>query len=98
MELASFKSKDFQSHESKLMIALYYVYTDTPFHIINIKKTLNDILRGAAKMLFLQRMLPNNKPVQPILLQISIHGQVPWLKGVNTMGFDNKLPYHVWEN
>jgi hypothetical protein len=58
--------RDLQSHKSKSMFALYHVYMDTPFHII--KKTLNDILCEAAKMLLLQRMLPNDKPVQPILL------------------------------
>jgi hypothetical protein len=44
--------KNLQSHESKSMFALYCVYMDMPLHII--KKTLNDILREASKMLLLQ--------------------------------------------
>jgi hypothetical protein len=86
--------KDLKSHESKSIFSLYYVYMDTPFHII--KKTLNDILHEVAKMLFLQRMLPNDEPFQPTLPQISNCGQVSHLKGVNILGYD-KIPCHVRE-
>jgi hypothetical protein len=67
--------KDLQSHESKVMFALYFVYKDTPFHIV--KKTLKDILHEAAEMLSLQRMLPEDKSVLPTLPYILIHPQVP---------------------
>ncbi len=87
--------KDLQSHESKVMFVLYFVFTNMPFHII--KKTLNDILREATEMLFLQRMLPDSKSVLPASPEISIRAQVPRLKGVDTSNFD-KLPYHVREN
>jgi hypothetical protein len=74
------------------MFILYFVFRETPFHII--KKTLDDILCEASEMLFQQRMIPEFKPVPPAILEISIHAQVPRLKGVDTLGFD-KLPYHV---
>jgi hypothetical protein len=86
--------KDLQSHESKVMFVLYFVFRDTPFHII--KKTLDDILRKASEMLFLQRMIPEFESVPPAIPEILICAQVPCLKGVDTLGFD-KLPYHVWE-
>jgi hypothetical protein len=81
--------KDLQSHDSKVVFALYYVYTGTPFHII--KKTLEAILCEAAVMLLLQEMAPNEEYYQPNLPQISICPQVPRLKGVNTSSYD-KLP------
>jgi hypothetical protein len=77
------------------MFVLYFVFRNTPFNII--KKTLDDILREAAEMLFLQRMLPDSESVLPASPEILIHAQVPRLKGVDTSNFD-KLPYHVWEN
>jgi hypothetical protein len=77
------------------MFVLYFVFRDTPFHII--KKTLNDILREASEMLFLQRMIPEFESVPPTIPEILICAQVPCLKGVDTSGFD-KLPYHVQEN
>jgi hypothetical protein len=40
--------KDLQFHDSKVMFVLYYVYKDTPFHII--KKTLEAILRKAEEL------------------------------------------------
>jgi hypothetical protein len=80
---------------SKVMFILYFVFRDTPFHII--KKTLNDTLCKASEMLFLQRMNPEFESVHPAIPEISIRAQVPHLKGVDTLGFD-KLPYHVQEN
>ncbi len=87
--------KDLQSHESKVMFVLYFVFRDTPFHII--KKTLDDILCKASEMLFLQRMIPEFESVPPAIPEILIRAQVPRLKGVDTSRFD-KLPYHVREN
>jgi hypothetical protein len=87
--------KDLQSHESKSMFALYFVYKDTPFHII--KKTLDDILTEAAWMMHHRKMLPDDDDFTPNIPQISIRSQVPRLKGVDTSSFD-KLPYHVREN
>jgi hypothetical protein len=87
--------KDLQSHDSKVVFALYYVYTGTPFHLI--KKTLKAILREATDMLLLQEMAPDEEYNQPNLLQISIHPQVPRLKGANTSSYD-KPPYHIREN
>jgi hypothetical protein len=87
--------KDLQSHESKVMFVLYFVFRNTPFNII--KKTLNDILCEATEMLFLQRMLPDSKSVLPASPENSISAQVPHLKGVDISNFD-KLPYHVQEN
>jgi len=87
--------KDLQSHESKSMFALYFVYKDTPFHII--KKTLDGILSEAAWMLHYRKMLPDDDTTEPYIPQISIRSQVPRLKGVDSSSFD-KLPYHVREN
>ncbi len=87
--------KDLQSHKSKVMFVLYFVFRNMPFHIIT--KTLDDILHEAAEMLFLQRMLPDSKSVLPASPEISICAQVLCLKGVDTSKFD-KLPYHVREN
>jgi hypothetical protein len=87
--------KDLQSHESKVVFLLYYVYAGMPFHII--KKTLEAILRKAADMLIFQEIAPNEKYNHPNLPQILIHPQVLRLKGVDTSGYD-KLPYHVREN
>jgi hypothetical protein len=77
------------------MFILYFVFRETPFHII--KKTLDDILHKASEMLFQQRMIPELELVLPAIPEISIRAQVPCLKGVDTSGFD-KLPYHVQEN
>lgn len=87
--------KDLQSHESKTMFALYYVYKDTPFHII--KKTLDNILTEAAWMMHYRKMLSDDGAFEPTIPQISIRSQVPRLKGVDSSSFD-KLPYHVREN
>jgi hypothetical protein len=76
--------KDIQSHDSKVMFVLYYVYKDMPFHII--KKTLEDILSKAAELLLFQTMAPDKEYNEPNLPQISIHPQVPCLKGVDTLG------------
>ena len=77
------------------MFVLYYVYKDTPSHII--KKTLEDILRESADLLLFQKMAPNKEYNQPTLPQILIRSQVPRLKGKDTSGYD-KIPYHVREN
>ena len=89
--------KELQSHESKVMFALYFVSKNTPFYII--KKTLDDILQEASEMLYLQRMPTEEAIVStpPATPEISIRLQVPRLKGVDTSNFD-KLPYHVREN
>jgi hypothetical protein len=87
--------KDLQSHESKSMFALYFVYKDTPFHII--KKTLDDILTEAAWLMHHRKMLTEDDKLEPNIPQISIRSQVPRLKGVDSSRFD-KLPYHVREN
>jgi hypothetical protein len=75
--------KDLQSHESKVLFTLYFVYKDMPFYII--KKTLNNILLEAAEMSLAWRMLYDD--VEYVLLtipQISIHPKVPHLMGVDT--------------
>ncbi len=88
---------DLQSHESKMMFVLYFVYRDTPFYII--KKTMGDILCEAKEIMFWQQMLPEDSALDspPASPEISIRAQVPRLKGVDTSGYD-KLPYHVREN
>jgi hypothetical protein len=87
--------KDLQSHDSKVMSVLYYVYKDTPFHTV--KKTLKVILRKVAELLLFQTMAPDKEYNETNLPQISIHPQVPRWRGVDTLGY-NKLPYHVREN
>ena len=89
--------KDLQAQESKVVMALYFVYTGTPYHII--LKTLKNILRDATNIKERERMMIEddfdyNPPPIP---EISIRLQVPRLKGVDTSNFD-KLPYHVREN
>ena len=88
-----FQVKDLQSHDSKSMFALYFVYKDTPFNII--KKTLDDILNEAA-MIIHDRTMSEDDTSVPIVPQISIHAQVPRLKGVDSSNFD-KLPYRERE-
>jgi hypothetical protein len=46
--------KDLQSQESKVVMALYFVYTRTPYHII--LKSLNSILRDATSIKEHERM------------------------------------------
>ena len=89
-----FQVKDLQSHDSKSMFALYFVFKDTPFNII--KKTLEHILNEAAWIIHARTMADDNTSA-PIVPQISIRAQVPRLKGVDSSNFD-KLPYHVREN
>jgi hypothetical protein len=89
--------KDLQSQESKVVMALYFVYTGTPYHII--LKTLNSILLDATSIKEHERMeLEGDEEYNaPPIPGISIRLQVPRLKGMDTSNFD-KLPYHVREN
>ena len=89
--------KDLQSQESKVVMALYFVYTGTPYH--NILKTLNSILRNATSINDHERMeLEDDKEYKaPPIPGISIRLQVPCLKEMDTSSYD-KLPYHVREN
>ncbi len=80
--------KDLQAQESKVVMALYFVYTGTPYHII--LKTLKNILRDATNIKERERMMIEddfdyNPPPIP---EISIRLQVPRLKGVDTSNFD----------
>jgi len=89
--------KELQSQESKVVMALYFVFTGTPYHII--LKTLKMILREAASIKEQERMTLEgdfecDPPATP---DISIRLQIPRLKGVDTSNYD-KLPYHVREN
>jgi hypothetical protein len=89
--------KDLQSQESKVVIALYFVYTGMPYHII--LKTLNSILLDATSIKEYERMeLEGDKEYKaPAPISgISICLQVPHLKGMDTSSY-NKLPYHVRE-
>ena len=89
--------KDLQSRKSKMVMALYFVYTGTPYHII--LKTLNSILCNTTSIKEHERMALeddeeyNAPPIPGILIRL----QVPHLKGVDTSGYD-KLPYQVREN
>jgi hypothetical protein len=89
--------KDLQSQESKVVMALYFVYTGTPYHII--LKTINSILRDATSIKEHERMELEDdeeykaRPIPGISLRL----QVPRLKGMDTSSYD-KLPYHVREN
>ena len=78
-------------------MALYFVYTGTPYHII--LKNLNLILRDATSIKEHERMeLQDDKEYKaPPTPGISIRLQVPCLKGMDTSSYD-KLPYHVREN
>ena len=78
-------------------MALYFAYTGTPYHII--LKTLNSILRDGTSIKEHKRMeLEDDKEYKaPPIPGISIHLQVPRLKGMDTSSYD-KLPYHVREN
>jgi hypothetical protein len=82
--------KDLQSQESKVVMALYFVYTRTPYHII--LKTLNSI-REHERM----ELEDDEEYKAPPIPGISIRLQVPRLKGMDTSSYD-KLPYHVREN
>ena len=90
--------KDLQSQESKVVMALYFVYMGTPYHII--LRTLNSIIRDATSIREHERMeLEDNEEYHkaPPIPGISIRLQVPRLKGMDTSSYD-KLPYHVREN
>ena len=89
--------KDLQAQESKVVMALYFVYTRMPYHII--LKTLDSILRDATSIKEHERMeLKDYEEYKaPPLPGILIHLQVPRLKGMDTSSYD-KLPYHVREN
>ena len=75
-------------------MALYFIYTGTPYHII--LKTLNSILRDATIIKEHERMeLEDDKEYKaPPIPGILIRLQVPCLKGMDTSSYD-KLPYHV---
>jgi hypothetical protein len=89
--------KDLQSQESKVVLALYYVFTGTPYSII--LKTLGSILLDATSIHEHEGMrLEGNDNYNPLSIPgISLCSQVPRLKGVDVSSF-NKLPYHVREN
>jgi len=89
--------KDLQSQESKVVLALYYVFTGTPYSII--LKTINSILRDATSIREHERMAQEDDEdySPPEIPGISICVQVPRLKGFDTSALD-KLPYHVKEN
>jgi hypothetical protein len=89
--------KDLQSQESKVLLALYYVFTRNPYSII--LKTLESILHNTTSIRENKRMaLEDDKKYSPPQISgISLRMQVPRLKGVNTLSLD-KLPYHVKEN
>ena len=89
--------KDLQSQESKVVLALYYVFTGTPYSII--LKTINSILRDATSIREHERMAQEDDEdySPPEIPGISIRAQVPRLKGFDTSSLD-KLPYHVKEN
>ncbi len=89
--------KDLQSQESKVVLALYYVFTGTPYNII--LTTIGSILEEATGIKEHERMnLEDDEEYNaPPIPGISIHSQVPRLKGLDVSSFD-KLPYHVREN
>jgi hypothetical protein len=89
--------KDLQSQDSKVVLALYYIYTGTPYNII--LKMIQMILRNASSTREHERMtLEDNDTFNPLPVpDVSLRAQVPRLKGVNSSSFD-KLPYHVREN
>ena len=89
--------KDLQSQESKVVLALYYIYTGTPYNII--LKTIQMILRDTSSTREHERMtLEDDDTYNPLPVpEVSLHSQVPRLKGVDSSSFD-KLPYHVREN
>ena len=89
--------KELQSQESKVVMALYFVYTGTPYHII--LKTLKMILSEATSIKEHERMALEGEfeSDTPAIPDISIRLQIPRLKGVDTSSYD-KLPYHVREN
>ncbi len=78
-------------------MALYFVYTGTPYHII--LKSLNSILCDATSIKEHKRMaLEDDEEYKaPPFPGISTRLQVPRLKGMDTSSYD-KLPYHVQEN
>ena len=89
--------KELQSQESKVVLALYYVYTGTPYNIIlkTIQAIMNDVIhtREHERMNLANDVNYNPKPAP----QITLRSQVPRLKGIDSSSFD-KLPYHVREN
>ena len=72
--------KDKQSHESKVVMALYFVYTGTPHRII--LKTLNLILRDATSIKEHERMeLKDDEeykapPIPGILITLESNGHL----------------------
>ncbi len=89
--------KDLQSQESKVVLALYYVYTGTPYNIIltTIQMILRDVIHTHEHE---QMNLENDTTYNPLPVpQISLRSQVLRLKGVDASSFE-KLPYHVREN
>jgi hypothetical protein len=69
--------KDLQSQESKVVLALYYVFTGTPYSII--LKTINSILRDATSIREHERMAQEDDEdySPPEIPGISIRAQVP---------------------
>jgi len=69
--------KDLQSQESKVVLALYYVFTGTPYSII--LKTINSILRDATSIQEHERMAQKDGKdySPPAIPGISIRVQVP---------------------
>jgi hypothetical protein len=88
---------DLQSQESKVVLALYYVFTGTPYNII--LTTIGSILEEATSIKEHERMSleDDNEYNAPPIPGISIRSQVPRLKELDVSSFD-KLPYRVREN
>ena len=74
------------------MLALYYVFTGTPYSII--LKTINLILHDATSIREHERMAQKDGKdySPPAIPGISIRVQVPRLKGFDTSSLD-KLPF-----
>ena len=74
------------------MLALYYVFTGTPYSII--LKIINSILRDTTSIREHERMAQEDDEdySPPAIPGISIHMQVPRLKGFDTSSLD-KLPF-----
>ncbi len=89
--------KDLQSQGSKAVLALYYVFTGTPYNII--LATISSILEEAGSIKEHERMTleDDDDYNAPQIPSISIRSQVPRLKGLDVSAFD-KLLYHVREN
>ena len=89
--------KDLQPQERKVVLALYYICTGTPYNII--LKTIQMILHDASSNREHERMtLEDDDTYTPLPIpNVSTRAQVPRLKGVDSSS-SNKLPYHVREN